>query len=86
MSICSVKNDDFDWSKKSSIVNKDGLFMNHGFWHSSCRINDNLIYLIGGADEPLDFLAYPLMEPSISATLVNLGDSHSFVYDSFTMD
>lgn len=84
MSLCSLKNEDFGWSQKS-IGNKDGSFVNHGFWQSSCRINDRLVYLIGGADDPLEFLAYPKKEPPISASLVGLGDCHSFVFDSFKM-
>ncbi len=59
--------------------------MNHGFWQSSCRINDRLVYLIGGADDLLDFLAYPRKEPLNSVSLVGLGDPHNFVYDSFQM-
>lgn len=85
MSTCSLKNNDFDWSKQSSIGTKDGLFVNHGYWQSSCRITDNLAYLIGGADDPLDFLAYPRKEPAISVSLLSLGDPYSFVYDSFKM-
>lgn len=60
--------------------------MNHGFWQSSCRINDRLNYLIGGAEDPLEFLAMPKKEElPISISLVGLGDSYNFVYDSFQM-
>ena len=84
MNVCSLKNEDFSWSPKSIGI-KDGLFVNHGYWQSSCRINDRLVYLIGGADDSLDFLASPKKEPLISASLVALGEAHNFVYDSFQM-
>ena len=84
MSVCSLKNEEFGWSQKS-IGNKDDSFVNHGFWQSSCRINDRLVYLIGGADDPLEFLATPKKEPLISTSLVSLGETYNFVYDSFQM-
>ena len=85
MSVCNLKNDDdFGWNQKSIGV-KDGKFVNHGYWQSSCRINDRLVYLIGGTDDPVDFLAYPKKEPLISVSLVGLGDPYHFVYDSFQM-
>jgi len=82
MSVCSLKDEDFTWYQKS-IGNKDDSFVNHAYWQSSCRINDRLVYLIGGADESLEFLAIPKKEPPISTSLVALGDAHNFVYDSF---
>jgi hypothetical protein len=86
MSICSLMNDEFGWNQKSIGV-KDDKFVNHGYWQSSCRINDRLTYLIGGADDSLEFLKSPKneKEPSISTSLVALGDTHNFVYDSFKM-
>jgi hypothetical protein len=59
--------------------------VNQGYWQSSCRINDRLVYLIGGADDPLEFLTSPKKEPPISTSLVGLGHIFNFVYDSFQM-
>ena len=84
MSVCSLKNEELGWYQKS-IGYTDESIVNHGYWQSSCRINDRLVYLIGGAEEPLEFLATPKKESPISASLVGLGNFHNVVYDSFKM-
>ena len=60
-------------------------FVDNGYWPTSCRISDRLIYLIGGADHQIDFLSYPEEEPETSICLVGLNDSYNFVYDKFKM-
>jgi hypothetical protein len=57
MNICDVvKDKKCPWMSKSIGISDKSMVYDGGFWPKTVRITDNLVYLIGGSKEALNFL------------------------------
>ena len=55
--------------------------LSNRFWPKLVRLNDRLIYLIGGSSKVHQFLESPKAGSDSFLTLVGLNNSNSYVYD-----
>ena len=57
----------------------------NGYWPKHVRLNNRLVYLIGGVSKVHQFLESPKATPQFFITLVGFNNSFSKVYDQVEM-
>jgi hypothetical protein len=55
------------------------------YWPKFARLNDNLLYMIGGNHEAKEFLEATHFKPKASINLIRLGPINNFVYQEISM-